>query len=202
MGIIKAVNLIFDYIRHDEEENKEAENPDTPAKAAEAGRDKGSSGKKADSGKRVPLYSPFNGKVESIEHAPDVTFAQKMIGDGFMVMPTNGEVLAPCDLDVAFVFPTGHAVGLKTADGTEFMLHIGVDTVKLEGKGFEPLVKDGDHVKRGQKLMQFDLEYVKANAVSEACMVIYTALPEGASVEVPEEKEIKALDHAADLIGV
>ena len=94
------------------------------------------------------------------------------------------------------------SVGLKTADGTEFMLHIGVDTVKLEGKGFEPLVKDGDHVKRGQKLMQFDLEYVKANAVSEACMVIYTALPEGASVEVPEEKEIKALDHAADLIGV
>ncbi len=162
----------------------------------------GSSEKKAASGKKVPLYSPFNGKVESIEHAPDVTFAQKMIGDGFMVMPVNGEVLAPCDVDVAFVFPTGHAVGLKTADGIEFMLHIGVDTVKLEGKGFEPLVKDGDHVKRGESLMRFDLDYVRENAVSEACMVIYTALPQGAAVEVPEEKDIKALDHVADLTGM
>lgn len=147
----------------------------------------------------VPLYSPFNGRVEPIEHAPDVTFAQKMIGDGFMVMPVNGETLAPCDAEVAFVFPTKHAVGLKMEDGTEFMLHIGVDTVKLEGKGFEALVKDGDKVKKGDKLIQFDLDYVKEHAVSEACMIIYTALPEGASVKVEEEKEVRALDHAADL---
>ncbi|NBH72148.1 PTS glucose transporter subunit IIA [Clostridiaceae bacterium] len=153
-------------------------------------------------GKKVALYSPFTGRVESIEHAPDVTFAQKMIGDGFMVMPVDGKVLAPCDVDVAFVFPTGHAMGLKTADGTEFMLHIGVDTVKLEGKGFEPQVKDGEHVKRGECLLKFDLEYVRNHAVSEACMVIYTALPEGASVLVPEERELKALDYAADLMGV
>lgn len=151
-------------------------------------------------GKRTPLYSPFNGRVESIEHAPDVTFAQKMIGDGFMVMPADGQVLAPCDAEVAFVFPTKHAVGLKASDGTEFMLHIGVDTVKLEGKGFEALVKDGDRVKRGDLLIRFDLAYVKENAVSEACMVIYTALPEGASIQVEEEKEIKALEHAADLL--
>lgn len=164
------------------------------------GGEKAASG--AEAGKKIPLYSPFNGRVEPIEHAPDVTFAQKMIGDGFMVMPTDGEVLAPCDVDVAFVFPTGHAVGLKTSDGLEFMLHIGVDTVKLEGKGFEPLVKDGDHVKRGEPLMRFDLEYVKANAVSEACMIIYTALPAGAAIQVPQEKEIRALDHAANLMGV
>lgn len=149
--------------------------------------------------KAVPLYSPFNGRVEPIEHAPDVTFAQKMIGDGFMVMPVNGETLAPCDAEVAFVFPTKHAVGLKTEDGTEFMLHIGVDTVKLEGKGFEALVKDGDKVKKGDKLIQFDLDYVREHAVSEACMIIYTALPEGSRIKVEEEKDIHALEHAADL---
>lgn len=171
------------------------------AEENEAGGNNGAE-KKASDGKKVPLYSPFTGRVESIEHAPDITFAQKMIGDGFMVMPTSGEVLAPCDLEVAFVFPTGHAMGLKTKDGMEFMLHIGVDTVKLEGKGFEPQVKDGDQVKRGECLLKFDLEYVKNNAVSEACMVIYTALPEGASIAVPEEKELKALDYAADLTGV
>lgn len=152
-----------------------------------------------DSTKTVKLYSPFNGRVETIEHAPDVTFAQKMIGDGFMVMPADGEVLAPCDAEVAFVFPTGHAMGLKTSDGMEFMLHVGVDTVKLEGKGFETFVKDGDKVKRGDKLMNFDLSYMKEHAVSEACMIIYTALPEGAVIQVPEEKEIRALDYAADL---
>jgi phosphotransferase system IIA component len=81
----------------------------------------------------------------------------------------------------------------------EFMLHIGVDTVKLEGKGFEAFVKDGDKVKKGDKLIGFDLDYVKENAVSEACMIIYTALPEGAFIKVEEEKEIHALDHAADL---
>ncbi len=157
-------------------------------------------GKAAPASRRIPLYSPFSGHVEPIEHAPDVTFAQKMIGDGYMVMPSDGEVLAPCDCQVAFVFPTGHAVGLKTADGTEFMLHIGVDTVKLEGKGFEALVKEGDSLKKGDPMMRFDLAYVRENAVSEACMVIFTALPEGASIQVPEEKTIKALEHGADLL--
>lgn len=150
--------------------------------------------------RRTPLYSPFSGHVEPIEHAPDVTFAQKMIGDGYMVMPSDGEVLAPCDCQVAFVFPTGHAVGLKAADGTEFMLHIGVDTVKLEGKGFEALVKEGDSLKKGDPMMRFDLAYIRENAVSEACMVIFTALPEGASIQVPEEKMIRALEHGADLL--
>ncbi len=123
-----------------------------------------------------------------------------MIGDGFMVMPSDGQVLAPCDCEVAFVFPTKHAVGLKSADGMEFMLHIGVDTVKLEGKGFEAFVKDGDQVKKGDRLMTFDLAYVKEHAVSEACMIIYTVLPQGASIAVEEEKAIKALDHGADLL--
>ncbi len=183
-------------------EGREAKNSTADMAGKADGSTAAKENNKAAAGKTLSLYSPFTGKVESIEHAPDVTFAQKMIGDGFMVMPTSGEVLAPCDLDVAFVFPTGHAMGLKTADGIEFMLHIGVDTVKLEGKGFEPQVKDGAHVKRGECLLKFDLEYVKNNAVSSACMVIYTALPEGASVTVPEERELQALDHAADLTGI
>lgn len=147
------------------------------------------------------LYSPFHGKAESIEHAPDVTFAQKMIGDGYMVMPSDGEVLAPCDSTVAFVFPTGHALGLKADDGMEVMLHIGVDTVKLDGKGFQVFVKEGDVVKKGHKLMEFDLDYVKEHAASEACMVIFTALEEGNTIRVVEEgKEVRASEHVADLM--
>ncbi len=173
--------------------------------AKEVRKEAGSEGKsetvsaKKKTGK-MALYSPFSGKVESIEKAPDVTFAQKMIGDGYMVMPVDGEVLAPCDCEIAFVFSTRHALGMKTADGMEFMLHIGVDTVKLDGVGFEVMVKEGDKVKKGAKLMKFDLDYVRKNAVSEACMIIFTALPQGASIEVPEEKNIRALDLAANVL--
>lgn len=149
-------------------------------------------------GKAIPLYSPFTGTAEPIDHAPDVTFAQKMIGDGYMVMPCSGTVLAPCDGTVAFVFPTKHAMGLKADDGMEIMLHIGVDTVKLNGQGFEVFVKEGDSFHKGDKLMEFDLAYIREHAVSEACIVILTGLEEGASIRLSGQPEIQALDHVAD----
>lgn len=149
-------------------------------------------------GKAIPLYSPFTGTAEPIDHAPDVTFAQKMIGDGYMVMPCSGTVLAPCDGTVAFVFPTKHAIGLKADDGMEIMLHIGVDTVKLNGQGFEVFVKEGDSFHKGDKLMEFDLAYVREHAVSEACIVILTGMEEGASIRLSGQAEIQALDHVAD----
>lgn len=149
----------------------------------------------------IPLYSPFTGKAQPIENAPDVTFAQKMIGDGYMVMPTDGEVVAPCDGIVAFVFPTKHAIGLKADSGMEIMLHIGIDTVKLEGKGFEVFVKEGDRFHKGDRLMKFDLNYIQGHAVSEACIVIFTAMEAGASVKLSDEKEVRAQEHVADMIG-
>lgn len=198
-NLVAYMDYAPDVEYHEEEEGQTGAGKEPVKAEAAAGANAQAAETKAPS-KRVPLYSPFNGRVEPIEHAPDITFAQKMIGDGFMVMPSDGQVLAPCDCEVAFVFPTKHAVGLKSADGMEFMLHIGVDTVKLEGKGFEAFVKDGDQVKKGDRLMTFDLAYVKEHAVSEACMIIYTALPQGASIAVEEEKAIKALDHGADLL--
>ena len=198
-NLVAYMDYAPDVEYHGEEESQAGAEKEPVKAEAAAGANAQAAETKASS-KRVPLYSPFNGRVEPIEHAPDITFAQKMIGDGFMVMPSDGQVLAPCDCEVAFVFPTKHAVGLKSADGMEFMLHIGVDTVKLEGKGFEAFVKDGDQVKKGDCLMTFDLAYVKEHAVSEACMIIYTALPQGASIAVEEEKAIKALDHGADLL--
>ncbi len=198
-NLVAYMDYAPDVEYHGEEESQAGAEKEPVKAEAAAGANAQAAETKASS-KRVPLYSPFNGRVEPIEHAPDITFAQKMIGDGFMVMPSDGQVLAPCDCEVAFVFPTKHAVGLKSADGMEFMLHIGVDTVKLEGKGFEAFVKDGDQVKKGDRLMTFDLAYVKEHAVSEACMIIYTVLPQGASIAVEEEKAIKALDHGADLL--
>ena len=78
-----------------------------------------------------------------------------MMGDGYVVFPEDGEAVAPEDGEVMFVFPSKHALGLKTDDGTEFLLHIGVDTVKLDGQGFEVFVKDGQRVRKGDRLMKF-----------------------------------------------
>ena len=150
-------------------------------------------------GEKHTLCSPVTGTVHPITDAPDDAFASKMMGDGFFVYPTVGEVLAPADGEVVFVFDTKHAIGMKSADGTEYLLHIGVDTVALGGKGFEVFIEAGQQVKKGDRLMTFDIDYIRANATSDACLVIFTGLPEGTSVEMTATGEVKALDPVAKL---
>lgn len=140
------------------------------------------------------LYSPFQGVLKPITEAPDEAFASKAMGDGYLVMPENGTVVAPEDGEVMFVFPSKHAIGLKAADGTEYLLHIGVDTVKLNGEGFTVFVSDGQKIKKGEKLMEFDPAYIREHAVSDACIVIFTGLTEGESLSLEGEKEVKRLE--------
>ena len=176
----------------------EVEPEDAPATVAEEKPAEAAAQETAPSaGEKHTLCSPVTGTVHPITEAPDDAFASKMMGDGFFVYPTVGEVLAPADGEVVFVFDTKHAIGMKSADGTEYLLHIGVDTVALGGKGFNVFVKAGQQVKKGDKLMEFDIDYIRANATSDACLVIFTGLPEGTSVEMTATGEIKALDPVA-----
>ena len=140
------------------------------------------------------FYAPVAGTAHAITEAPDAAFAGKMMGDGFFIAPSDGTVVAPCDAEVMFVFDTKHAIGMKAADGTEFLIHFGVDTVKLGGQGFETFVEQGQQVKKGDKLMQVDLDYVKANAPSDVCLVIFTG---GQAVHVEKSYGLKALDAVA-----
>ena len=178
----------------------EVEPEDAPAAVAEEKPAEAAAQEAAPSaGEKHTLCSPVTGTVHPITEAPDDAFASKMMGDGFFVYPTVGEVLAPADGEVVFVFDTKHAIGMKSADGTEYLLHIGVDTVALGGKGFEVFVEAGQQVKKGDRLMKFDIDYIRANATSDACLVIFTGLPEGTSVEMTATGEIKALDPVAKL---
>ena len=147
------------------------------------------------------LCSPFNGRAASITETPDEAFAEKMMGDGYVVFPSEGVVYAPEDCEISFVFPSKHALGLRTEDGLEYLLHIGVDTVKLEGKGFEVFVQENDKVKKGDKLMEFDIEYIKEHAKSEACIGVFTSLEEGQEIVMKAEGEIRALDEVAEITG-
>lgn len=140
------------------------------------------------------LYSPFQGVLKPITEAPDEAFASKAMGDGYLVMPEDGIVAAPEDGEVMFVFPSKHAIGLKAADGMEYLLHIGVDTVKLNGEGFTVFVSDGQKIKKGDKLMEFDPVYIREHAVSDACIVIFTGLTEGESLSLEGEKQVKRLE--------
>ena len=106
--------------------------------------------KKAPEIKKAEFVSPATGKIIPVDQVEDETFASKILGDGFAVELTDGEVIAPFDGEVTAAFPTGHAYGLKREDGLECLIHIGLDTVELNGSGFDVKVKQGDQVKQGQ----------------------------------------------------
>jgi PTS system D-glucosamine-specific IIC component len=145
------------------------------------------------------LSSPMTGVAASITEAPDEAFAGKMMGDGAVVTPTEGLVVAPCDGDIAFVFPSKHAVGMSASNGMELLIHVGIDTVNLDGKGFEALVKDGESVKKGDPLLKVDLDFVKANAPSITSPVIFTALDDNQVVRVLANGNVKS---GEDLIAI
>lgn len=125
--------------------------------------------------KQAEFSAPITGNVIPMEQVPDPAFSQKMMGDGFAIEPTEGVVQSPVDGIVEVVFPTGHAVGLRSDDGSEILIHLGIDTVELNGKGFEVSVKQGDRVKSGDVLVKVDLDYVKSAGKKTVSPVIFTS---------------------------
>ena len=160
-----------------------------------SGKETASAAEEKPAGKVVKtetVYSPVKGTAADISETPDEAFAGRMMGDGAMVIPEEAMVYAPEDGKVSFVFDTKHAIGFETAEGTALLLHMGIDTVNLGGKGFEVLVKDGDEVKKGDALMKLDLEYLKKNAPSLASPVLCTELAENQKIRLLKSGSIKA----------
>ena len=114
-------------------------------------------GKKTDD-----FYAPMAGKAVPITQVPDPTFAEGMLGNGIAIEPAEGKVYAPCDATVDMMFETGHAVSLVADCGAEILIHVGLETVSLEGKPFTVHVANGDKVKKGQLMIEVDLEAIKA----------------------------------------
>ena len=142
----------------------------------------------------VTIYSPVTGTAADLSETPDEAFAGRMMGDGAMVIPEEAAVCAPDDGEVCFVFETKHAIGFQTASGIAMLLHMGIDTVNLNGEGFEVLVKDGDQVKKGDVLMKLDLEYLKSHAPSLASPVLCTELGENQKIRLLTTGPVKAGD--------
>ncbi len=130
------------------------------------------------------FYGYANGQLIAMEDVKDETFANKVLGEGVAVLPTDGRVYAPADGMVMSVFDTKHAVCFASRYGTEILIHIGVDTVNLQGKYFTAHVKDGDMVKKGQLLIEFDKEQIEKAGYDTAIPMIFTDLPEEKTLEV------------------
>lgn len=170
--------------------------PDTYAETEESGETKQEETKNTETEKkvvkRIVISSPVTGMAADLGTAPDEAFAQKMMGDGAVVTPEEAFVCAPEDGEVAFVFDTKHAIGYMTDSGISLLIHVGIDTVKLNGEGFEVLVENGQKVKKGQPMLKLDLDYLKANAPSLATPVLCTELEDDQRIRLLKEGPVKA----------
>lgn len=146
--------------------------------------------KKKTKEKRMTIPSPLQGEILSIERVPDPVFSQKMLGDGFAVHPASGTVVSPVDGEVISIFPTKHAISLKDSNGMEILIHIGLETVTLNGEGFTTFVTEGQAIKKGDKLLEVDFGAIKAKVPSIISPIVFTNLKEDQKVVIEDNEVI------------
>ena len=151
--------------------------------------------------KDTVLSACMNGTVVPLAEVKDEAFASGALGDGIAIEPTDGELVAPADGEISSTFDTHHAVGMTTADGAELLMHIGIDTVKLGGKHFTYLVNEGDKVKKGQPLIRFDLEAIRAEGYPTTTPLIVCNTDEYAAVTPQASGNVKKGDALLELKG-
>ncbi len=151
--------------------------------------------KKKEEVKDVNLYAPVDGKCVDISEVNDETFASKILGDGFAVIPTGDVIAAPCDGVITMVFPTGHAFCVKMDDGKEILIHIGIDTVQLNGEGFKVLKEADAAVKAGDPVVKVDKAFVESKGYELSTMVVVSENPgsEGSKQKLGEAVQCKDL---------
>lgn len=139
----------------------------------------------------IVIGSPMHGEAAPVTASPDAAFAEKMMGDGATIVPCEGLVTAPCDATISFVFDTNHAIGLELEEGIEVLIHVGINTVALKGQGFKALVQEGDQVKKGDPLLEFDLDYIRENASSTSSPVLFTTMEDNQQLRLLKAGHIK-----------
>ena len=131
----------------------------------------------------VTIYSPMNGKVIELKEVPDEAFAQKMVGDGCAIEPDKGLICSPIDGQLMNIFPTNHAIIFETIDGLEMIVHFGIDTVKLDGKGFQKLREPGP-IKIGDEIVKYNLDEIKDGVPSTRSPIIINNMEKVEKIEI------------------
>ncbi|WP_051225671.1 PTS sugar transporter subunit IIA [Photorhabdus temperata] len=143
--------------------------------------------------KKLTLLSPMTGEIKPLSSVPDDTFSEKIIGDGVAIIPTEGVVKAPFNGKVSMITPTGHAIGLISEQGVELLIHIGIETVDLQGKGFNLQVMEGQTVVAGDILVNFDIFFLQENRIQLISPIIITNSEEYCEITSAEKKSVIAV---------
>lgn len=150
--------------------------------------------------KAINIIAPLTGEILAIEDVPDEVFAKKIVGDGIAIRATGNKMVAPCDGEIGKIFETNHAFSLESDAGIQLFVHFGIDTVELKGTGFTRIAKEGQKVKMGDTIIEFDLEFLKANAKSILTPVVISNMDEikelqkmSGNVEVASDTVLKII---------
>lgn len=146
------------------------------------------------------IVSPVSGEMKNLNLVDDPVFSSLAMGKGIAIKPSSDTIIAPFEATVESLFPTGHAIGLKSKNGTELLIHIGIDTVKLDGLGFNPLVSQGETVTAYQPLIQFDSQKIQENAYDDTVMIVITNTNETKDVVIEEQQTVKEKDSLISVI--
>lgn len=148
----------------------------------------------------IDIIAPLSGEIVAIEDVPDVVFAEKIVGDGIAIRPTGNKMVAPCDGEIGKIFETNHAFSLESDSGIELFVHFGIDTVELKGEGFTRIAQEGQKVKAGDTIIEFDLEFLTKKAKSILTPVVISNMDEikelqkmSGSVEVAKDVVLKII---------
>lgn len=180
-----------------EPEKKETEHEE-PAVVKETAKTESMSVKE---GQVIEVHSPLSGEVVELKDVPDEVFASGVAGQGVAVKPSVGEVKAPCNGVISVLFPSKHAIGIAAEDGTERLIHIGLNTVMLDGEGFESLVEQGDKVTEGQPLLKFDMDFIEKQGYSLISPVLVTNADDYREIRVLDTKQVQAGEAIYQVIG-
>ncbi|WP_439242030.1 MULTISPECIES: PTS glucose transporter subunit IIA [unclassified Lonepinella] len=126
----------------------------------------------------VEIYAPLSGEIVNIEDVPDVVFSEKIVGDGIAIRPNSNKIVAPVDGVIGKIFETNHAFSMESKEGVELFVHFGIDTVELKGEGFTRVAKEGQTVKRGDTVIEFDLASLEQRAKSVLTPVVISNMDE------------------------
>ncbi|MDH2924340.1 PTS system D-glucose-specific IIA component (Glc family) [Nicoletella semolina] len=135
-------------------------------------------GKKDSSIKEIKIYAPLSGELVNIEDVPDVVFSEKIVGDGIAIRPAGNTIVSPVDGVIGKIFETNHAFSIESDEGVELFVHFGIDTVELKGEGFSRLAEEGQSVKVGDPIIQFDLPLLEGKAKSVLTPVVISNMDE------------------------
>ncbi len=203
VSVTLVTGLVLTYFWGITEDDKADFEPEVkePEHEEPASEERGKADDALKEGQTIEICSPLSGQAVELKDVPDEVFASGVAGQGIAIKPSAGEVKAPCDGVISVLFPSKHAIGIAAEDGTERLIHIGLNTVMLDGEGFEAFVEQGDKITKGQVLLKFDMDFIEKQGYSLISPVLVTNGDDYREIRVLDKRQVEAGEVIYQVIG-